>query len=127
MFGYHKTFNSGVQFRFSRMRSSSAICLQYVDGRECVQYDEKLSPGQQDLYTRKHTVKKIIVFPTTSQDVTKQTLPGRALAIYAPMIYTTLCIMFWMRAYPLQGQVGGDWALEVKSFLGPVKWHRADR
>ncbi len=23
------------------------------------------------------------------------------------MIYTALCIMFWMRAYPLQGEVGG--------------------
>jgi hypothetical protein len=32
-----------------------------------------------------------------------------------------------MRAYPLLGQVGGDWALEFESFLGPVKWHRADR
>jgi hypothetical protein len=49
------------------------------------------------------------------------------LAIYAPMIYTAPCIMFWMRAYPLRGQVGGGWALEIKSFLGPVKWHRADR
>ncbi len=35
--------------------------------------------------------------------------------------------MFWMRAYPLLGQVGGGWALEFESFLGPVKWHRADR
>jgi hypothetical protein len=35
--------------------------------------------------------------------------------------------MFWMRAYPLRGQVGGGWALEIESFLGPVKWHRADR
>ncbi len=35
--------------------------------------------------------------------------------------------MFWMRAYPLQGQVGGGWALEIESFLGPVKWHQADR
>jgi hypothetical protein len=26
---------------------------------------------------------------------------------YAPMIYTALCIMFWMRAYPLRGQRGG--------------------
>jgi hypothetical protein len=24
---------------------------------------------------------------------------------YAPMIYTALCIMFWMRAYPLLGRV----------------------
>ncbi len=46
---------------------------------------------------------------------------------YAPMIYTALCIMFWMRAYPLQAQVGGGWALEFKIFLGPVKWHRPDR
>ncbi len=26
---------------------------------------------------------------------------------YTPMLYTALCIMFWMRAYPLLGQVGG--------------------
>jgi hypothetical protein len=43
------------------------------------------------------------------------------------MINTAPCIMFWMRAYPLRGEVGGDWALEFESFLGPVKWHRADR
>jgi hypothetical protein len=35
--------------------------------------------------------------------------------------------MFWMRAYPLRGEVGGGWALEFESFLGPMKWHRADR
>jgi hypothetical protein len=35
------------------------------------------------------------------------------------MIYTALCIMFWLRAYPLRGQVGGGWALEIESFLGP--------
>jgi hypothetical protein len=45
------------------------------------------------------------------------------LTIYAPMIYTAPCKMFWMRAYPLRGQVGGDWALEIESFLGPMKWH----
>jgi hypothetical protein len=49
------------------------------------------------------------------------------LAIYAPMIYTTPRIMFLMRADPLRGQVGGGWALEIEGFLGPVKWHRADR
>ncbi len=32
--------------------------------------------------------------------------------IYAPMIYTALCIMFWMRAYPLLGKWEG---------LGPVE------
>jgi hypothetical protein len=31
-----------------------------------------------------------------------------------------------VRAYPLQWQVGGDWALEIESFLVPVKWHQAD-
>ncbi len=35
--------------------------------------------------------------------------------------------MFWMRAYPLRGELGGGWALEFESFLGPEKWHRADR
>ncbi len=35
--------------------------------------------------------------------------------------------MFWMRAYPLRGEVGGGWTLEFPSFLGPVKWERADR
>ncbi len=49
------------------------------------------------------------------------------LTIYAPMIYTAPCIMFRMRAYQLRGEVGGGWALEFSSFLGPVKWHRADR
>ncbi len=38
---------------------------------------------------------------------------------YAPMIYTALCIMFWMRAYPLHGQVGGGWAQEISSFFWP--------
>jgi hypothetical protein len=48
------------------------------------------------------------------------------ITIYLPMINTAPCIMFWMRAYPLLGQVGGGWTLEFESFLGPVKWHRAD-
>jgi hypothetical protein len=37
------------------------------------------------------------------------------------MIYTAPCLMFWMCAYPLQGQLGGGWALEFERFLGPVK------
>jgi hypothetical protein len=35
--------------------------------------------------------------------------------------------MFSMRADTLCGQVGGGWAQEIESILGPVKWHRADR
>jgi hypothetical protein len=52
---------------------------------------------------------------------------GKDITIYAPMIYTAPCTMFWMRAYPLRGEVGGGWALDFPSFLGPVKWERADR
>jgi hypothetical protein len=43
------------------------------------------------------------------------------------MIYTALCVMFLMRADTLRGEIGGGWPLEIKSFLGAVKWHRADR
>jgi hypothetical protein len=35
--------------------------------------------------------------------------------------------MFLMRADLLRWQVGGGWALDIESFLGPVKWYRADR
>ncbi len=49
------------------------------------------------------------------------------LTIYAPMIYTAPCVMFLIRADTLLEQIGGGWALEISSFLGPVKWQRADR
>jgi hypothetical protein len=52
---------------------------------------------------------------------------AQRLTIYAPLIYTALCIMVWMCAYPLRGEVGRGLALEFLSFLGPVKWHRANR
>ncbi len=51
---------------------------------------------------------------------------GLVIAIYAPVIYTAPCIMFWMCVYLLRGQVGGGWAMDIKSFLDPVKWHRAE-
>jgi hypothetical protein len=43
----------------------------------------------------------------------------RKITIYAPVIYTGPCIMFWRRGYTLRGEVGGGWALEFPSFLGP--------
>ncbi len=46
---------------------------------------------------------------------------------YLPKMYTVPCVMFLMRADPLRAQVGGGWPWKSKSFLGPVKWHRADR
>jgi hypothetical protein len=33
-------------------------------------------------------------------------------------------VMFLMRTDPLRGQVGGGWALEIKTFLGPKKSYR---
>jgi hypothetical protein len=35
------------------------------------------------------------------------------------MIYLAPYVMVLMRAYPLGGQVGGGWALEIETFLGP--------
>jgi hypothetical protein len=32
-----------------------------------------------------------------------------------------------MRANPFRGQVGGDWAMEIETFLSPVKWHGAKK
>jgi hypothetical protein len=43
------------------------------------------------------------------------------------MIYTAPYVMLLMRANPLRGQGGVGWALEIETFLGPVKWHRAVR
>ena len=46
---------------------------------------------------------------------------------YAPMIYTALCIMFWMRAYTFRGEGRRGMGPGIPEFLGPVKWERADR
>jgi hypothetical protein len=43
------------------------------------------------------------------------------------MIYTAPRIMFWMRAYPLRGEVGGLGPGILEYFLGTVKLERADR
>ncbi len=40
-------------------------------------------------------------------------------------LYGPVCNVF-DQGDPLRWQVGGGWALEIESFLGPVKWHRAD-
>jgi hypothetical protein len=43
------------------------------------------------------------------------------------MLYTAPYVILLMRENPLQGQVGGGWALEIKTFFDLVKWHRAFR
>ncbi len=40
---------------------------------------------------------------------------------YAPMIYTAQCVMFLMQADTLHGEVGGELALEISSFVGPCE------
>ncbi len=50
-----------------------------------------------------------------------------ATRIYGHMIYMAPYIMPLMRENPSRGQVGGDWALEINTFLGPVKWQQAVR
>jgi hypothetical protein len=34
--------------------------------------------------------------------------------------------MFLTREDPLRGEVVRGWTLEIETFLGPVKWHRAE-
>ncbi len=55
---------------------------------------------------------------TTSGEWSKVSLRP-VIAIDAPMIYTAPYVMFLMRTDPLRGQVEGDWALEIETFLGP--------
>ncbi len=43
------------------------------------------------------------------------------------MIFTATHVIFLMRLDPLRGQVAGGWALEIDTFLGPMKLHRAVR
>jgi hypothetical protein len=49
------------------------------------------------------------------------------IAVHGTMIYMAKYLMLLMGADPLRGQVGVGWALKIESFLGPVKWHRADK
>ncbi len=52
---------------------------------------------------------------------------GSTMTIYGPMIFTAPYVMLLMRANPSRGQVGGGWALEIKTFLVPRKSHWAVR
>ena len=52
---------------------------------------------------------------TTNKSIDNSTV----LAIYGPIFYTALYVMFLMRSNPLKGPLEG-WAMKVKTFLGPV-------
>ncbi len=47
------------------------------------------------------------------------------ISIYGPIIYTAQYVMLLIRANTLRELVRWYGALEIKTFLGPVKWHRA--
>jgi hypothetical protein len=49
------------------------------------------------------------------------------LTIYAPMIYTAPCVMLLMRAAYFTRVSGRGLGPGNREFLGPVKWHLADR
>jgi|LakMenEpi03Aug12_release.lakeMendotaPanAssembly.Ray.scaffolds.fasta_scaffold711455_1 hypothetical protein len=49
------------------------------------------------------------------------------LAIYAPKVYTACAQCFECVHIHYEGKWEGGWALEIESFLCPVKWHRTDR
>jgi hypothetical protein len=50
------------------------------------------------------------------------------ITIYAPVIYTAPCIMFWMGAYTLPTWGSGrGLGPGIPEFLGPLKWEGADR
>jgi hypothetical protein len=46
---------------------------------------------------------------------------GRKMRSILRTVYSPVHIV-WMHAYPFLGEIGGGWALEFSSFLGP-KWH----
>jgi hypothetical protein len=54
-----------------------------------------------------------------------EALSPSKIAIYGPMIAPYVMLLMW--ANPLLAQVWGGWALEIETFLGIVKWHRAVR
>ncbi len=51
---------------------------------------------------------------------------GSLVNSYAPMIYTVPCVMFLMRTESSMRAMGGGWALEIETILGPVKLRRAE-
>ncbi len=54
-------------------------------------------------------------------------LGSTVLTIYAPMIYTAPCVMLLMQAASITWASGRGLGPGNRKFLGPVKWHRADR
>jgi hypothetical protein len=84
----------------------------------------------------KNTLKKeevsgkgLLFLPFTNWQSRKKSVSASRcdLAIYGPIIYTAPYVMLFDGPNPLLGQVRGGWALEIETFLDPVKWHRTVR
>jgi hypothetical protein len=61
-----------------------------------------------------------VLAPVSRTDHTRHKCRQEFTGIYEPMIYKAPYVMLLMLANPLRGQMGGGWALEIETFLGPV-------
>ncbi len=73
-----------------------------------------------DLYILK-TDYEFVICITSQQHLPcpKKICPSHILTIYAPVIYTAPCIMFWMGAYTLRGGSGRGLGPGIPEFFGP--------
>ncbi len=96
-------------------RRSLGFCLRFAGGR---QQQQRRRQARTAAAASGQVFQFIVVSKVLESTLFLLLLVGGAekITIYAPMIYTAPFIMFWMRAYPLRGQVGGGWALEIEGF-----------
>jgi hypothetical protein len=52
---------------------------------------------------------------------------GHIIAFYVPVIYTAPCVMLLIRSASITWASGRGLCPGNRDFLGPVKWHRADK
>ncbi len=84
---------------------------------------EKGGGTHRDTYIEQQQTEKI---ETEVRDVDRIRITNNNLCTYD--LYGPVRNVFDVGRYStLCGQVLGGWALEMESFLGPVKWHQADR
>jgi hypothetical protein len=112
-----RIFWNGAACRRSQTSSWDKACS--ISRQKRTAFPNSLQRQSQDGIFRSYLKKNL--------HIKKLSLSTWGLAIYAPMMYKAPYVMFMMRADPLRRQLGGGWALEIETFLGPVKWHRAVR
>ncbi len=113
-----------LPFIFNHGTSHTGI-LDLFRFRHCYNsFGNILTQSQRGLNTRWPTI-VFCLGPTKPRPSYDYASPHRqysvSLAIYGPMIYTGPYVMLLMQTSPLQGQVGGGWALEIETFFGPCE------